>query len=77
METNISQRSYEEYNEILPTYKKAEEYRKEALKKEDLIMGLKLELSAAQAAKSDGVNAGSDAVYWKDKYESLLSSVSG
>ncbi|KAJ4376139.1 hypothetical protein N0V83_001420 [Neocucurbitaria cava] len=74
---DLAKRSYEEYNEILPTYKKAEEYRKEALEKEDLIMGIKLELSAAQAAKSNGVLAGSDAAYWKDKYESLLSSVSG
>ncbi|CAO2651834.1 Nn.00g001170.m01.CDS01 [Neocucurbitaria sp. VM-36] len=73
--TDLAKRSYKEYKDILPIYKQANQYRKDALDKEDVIMGLKLELSAAKTFQSNGVGAGGDAAYWKDKYESLLSSV--
>lgn len=62
---------------MLPTYKQADQYRKDALDKDEVIKGLKLELSTAKMSQSNGVSAGSDGAYWKDKYESLLSTVGG
>ncbi|KAF1849490.1 uncharacterized protein K460DRAFT_305703 [Cucurbitaria berberidis CBS 394.84] len=75
--TDLAKRSYKEYQEMLPTYKQAEQYRKDALHKEDVIKGLKLELIAAKTSQSNGVGANGDANYWKDKYESLLSTICG
>ena len=64
---------------MLPTYKQAEKHRQDNVEKEKEIANLKLELSAAedQPAQSNGMGGGGDAVYWKDKYESLLATVGG
>lgn len=60
---------------MLPTYKQADEYRKDALVKEQEIQKLKLELSQAKTSQFNGVGPGRDASYWKNKYESLLATV--
>jgi hypothetical protein len=61
---------------MLPTYKQADQHRKDALEKEDTIKGLKLELSAARAQQSNGVGAaGRDVGYWKNKYEDLMARI--
>jgi len=71
------QRSYQEYKQMKPTFDQAEQYRKEALAKDVVIQGLKLELSAAKTSASNGGGPSTDAVYWKDKYESLLANIDG
>jgi hypothetical protein len=61
---------------MLPTYKQADQYRKDAAEKEDAIKDLKLELKAAKAVQSNGVGAaGGDTSYWKNKYETLLAAI--
>lgn len=60
---------------MLPIYKQADHFRKDALEMQEQVNALKLELSTAKASQSNGVGAGSDAAYWKDKYEALLFNV--
>jgi hypothetical protein len=60
---------------MLPTYKQAEQIRTSAEKKDEMIKGLELELSAAKSYQSNGLGAGGDATYWKKKYDGLLSSI--
>jgi hypothetical protein len=62
---------------MLPTYKQAEQFRKAALEKDEQIENLKKELSEITVSRSNGVSAGGDAAYWKEKYEGLLSSMDG
>tara|TARA_R110002003_G_scaffold171_1_gene13834 strand:- start:31330 stop:31518 length:189 start_codon:yes stop_codon:yes gene_type:complete len=62
---------------MLPTYKQAEQYRKDSLAKDDQIKKLKLELSAAKTSHSNGVGSSADAPYWKGKYDELLSKIGG
>lgn len=62
---------------MIPTYKQADQYRKDALDKEDMIQSLKLQLSTSKTSQSNDVGAGGDGAYWKAKYESLLSTVGG
>jgi DNA repair exonuclease SbcCD ATPase subunit len=71
------QRSYQEYKQMKPTFDQAEQYRKDALTKDGVIKSLKLELSAAKTSASNGGGPSADAVYWKDKYESLLANIDG
>ncbi|KZM22364.1 uncharacterized protein EKO05_0007741 [Ascochyta rabiei] len=74
--TELAKRSYKEYKDMLPTYRAAEEYRQDAHEKEAQVHELKLQLAAAKASQSNGVGAGGgDATYWKQKYESLLSTI--
>lgn len=74
--TNISQRSYKEYKDMLPTYREAERHRQEARDKEAQITELKHELAAAKATQTNGIGAtGGDSAYWKQKYETLLSTI--
>jgi hypothetical protein len=65
------QRSYKEYKDMLPTYKQADQYRKDAEE-------LRFELKAAKAQQTNGVGgaAGGDITYWKNKYETLMATVS-
>lgn len=70
--TELAKRSYEEYKQMLPTYKQADQYRKDALDKAETIEQLTTELTKAKATQSNG-----DVSYWKNKYESLLASISG
>jgi hypothetical protein len=61
---------------MLPTYKEAEKHRQEARDKESQITDLKHQLAAAKASQSNGVGtAGGDSAYWKQKYETLLSTI--
>ena len=63
---------------MLPTYKQADQYRKDAADKEEVIKDLKMELKAAKAQQINGVGgaAGGDVTYWKNKYETLMATVS-
>ncbi|KAJ4308783.1 hypothetical protein N0V94_009207 [Neodidymelliopsis sp. IMI 364377] len=75
--TELARRSYQEYKDMLPTYKQAEKHRQDAREKESEINNLKLQLAAAKVSQSNGVaSAGGDTAYWKQKYETLLSNVS-
>ncbi|EUC31628.1 hypothetical protein COCCADRAFT_6510 [Bipolaris zeicola 26-R-13] len=69
--TDLAKRSYKEYKDMLPTYRQAEQYRKDALDREETIKGLQKELIAAKASQNNG-----DTTYWKNKYETLLATVS-
>jgi hypothetical protein len=61
---------------MLPTYKKADQYRQEVIERDGTIENLKLELAEAKASKANGVGgAGNDVRYWKQKYETLLLAV--
>jgi hypothetical protein len=71
------QRSYKEYKDMLPTYKKADQLRQAVDDKEAKIKNLERELSIAKNSKSNGVGSGGDATYWKSKYDGLLSSIGG
>jgi len=63
---------------MLPTYKDAEKHRQDARDKESQISDLKFQLAAAKASQSNGVGAaGGDTAYWKQKYETLLSTIDG
>ncbi|KAJ8110561.1 hypothetical protein OPT61_g6628 [Boeremia exigua] len=75
--TELAKRSYKEYKDILPKYKEAEKYRKESQEKEMEIIALKQMLDSAKASQPNGVGAaaGGDSAYWKQKYETLLSSL--
>ncbi|KAH7092214.1 hypothetical protein FB567DRAFT_233977 [Paraphoma chrysanthemicola] len=75
--TALAKRSYSEYKEMLPTFKQAEQYRQDAITKDDQIKALKLELSVAKSSQSNGLGLGGDAKYWKGKYDDLLSKVGG
>ncbi|KAL6708611.1 hypothetical protein ACN47E_002592 [Coniothyrium glycines] len=75
--TKLAKRSYNEYKDMLPTYKQANEYRQQAVDKDVVINTLRLELSAAKASQANGVGRSSDNAYWKEKYESLLATISG
>ncbi|KAF3009896.1 hypothetical protein E8E13_010852 [Curvularia kusanoi] len=76
--TQLANRSYAEYQKLLPLYKDTEKYRNDASDKEVQIKELK-RLLAAKDAQSNGAGAGAsagdDAVYWKNKYNVLLSSI--
>lgn len=58
-------------------YNDAEKHRADASKKAAQIVELERQLAAAKHEKSDGVGsaAGADVAYWKNKYETLLSSI--
>lgn len=58
-------------------YNDAEKHRLDASKKAAQIVELERQLAAAKDEKSDGVGiaAGADVAYWKNKYETLLSSI--
>ena len=58
-------------------YNDAEKHRADASKKAAQIVELEHQLAAAKHEKSDGVGsaAGADVAYWKNKYETLLSSI--
>ncbi|KAF2126774.1 hypothetical protein P153DRAFT_424744 [Dothidotthia symphoricarpi CBS 119687] len=71
--TTLAKRSYKEYKEMLPTYKLADNFRKDALEKQEQIKALKLQLASAKVSQLNGGGASGDAGYWKDKYERLLS----
>lgn len=61
---------------MLPTYREAERHRQEARDKESQITDLKHQLAAAKASQSNDVGAvGGDSAYWKQKYETLLSTI--
>ena len=62
---------------MLPTYKQANQYRKDALAKDDAITALKQDLATLKAKQTNGAGADADAVYWKEKYEGLLATVGG
>jgi hypothetical protein len=60
---------------MLPTYRKADQYRQEVVDRDEIIRKLELKLAEAKVSKTNGVGAaapGSDVRYWKDKYEALL-----
>lgn len=46
----------------------------ENVKKDIMIKDLELKLCAARASQSNSGERGDDAAYWKDKYDTLLSS---
>lgn len=77
--TELAKRSYSEYKEMLPTYKKADQYRQDVVDRDEVIRGLELELAQAKVSKTtNGVGAAassSDAIYWKNKYEAVLLAV--
>lgn len=62
---------------MLPMYKQADQYRKDASDKDDEIKGLNLELAAVKASLANGVGTRGDVGYWKDRYESLLATLGG
>ena len=62
---------------MVPTFKQADAFRLANIEKEAQIKALKLELSSAKtASKPNGIASGGDTAYWKNKYESLMASVS-
>lgn len=69
--TELAKRSYKECKDMLPTYKLADKYRKDALEGAQTIKGLELKLAEAKTSQSNG-----DSSHWKVKYESLLDRVS-
>ncbi len=56
-------------------YKAAERHREDALEKASMIDDLKRQLAAAKASQTNGTSASGDAAYWKQKYETLLSTI--
>ena len=60
---------------MLPTYKEAEKHRSACIEKDKEIATLKSDLTAAKTESSQSNGASSDAVYWKNRYESLLATV--
>jgi hypothetical protein len=64
---------------MLPTYKKADQFRQQVVDRDETIKNLELALAEAKASKTNGVgvggSSGSDVRYWKDKYETLLLAV--
>ncbi|CAI9625115.1 hypothetical protein GT037_007437 [Alternaria burnsii] len=77
--TDLAKRSYKEYKEMLPTYKKADQLRRDVVERDATINKLELELAEAKVSKTNGVGAGvsggNDVRYWKQKYEALLLTV--
>ncbi|KAJ4332930.1 hypothetical protein N0V95_009542 [Ascochyta clinopodiicola] len=74
--TELAKRSYKEYKDMLPTYRDTEKHRQDAREKESQIGDLKLQLAAAKSSQTNGGGAaGGDTVYWKQKYETLLSTI--
>ncbi|RII16447.1 hypothetical protein CUC08_Gglean002885 [Alternaria sp. MG1] len=77
--TDLAKRSYKEYKEMLPTYKKADQLRRDVVERDATINKLELELAEAKVSKTNGVGSGvsggNDVRYWKQKYETLLLSV--
>ena len=61
---------------MLPIYKQAVKHRQEARDKEAEVNDLRLQLAAAKTSQSNviGTSAG-DTAYWKQKYETLLSTI--
>lgn len=57
---------------MLPKYEKSDEYRLDAAGKAREIDALKHELAAAKASQSKGTGSGTDAAYWRSKYDNLL-----
>lgn len=76
-DTDNVQRSYKEYKDMLPLYKEAETHRNDAADKTVQIAELKRQLATIKPALSNGAGAaaGADTAYWKNKYETLLSSL--
>jgi hypothetical protein len=74
---NHVQRSYKEYKDMLPAYKKSEQLRQAVAVKEEEIKNLQLQLINAKTSQSNGVGTGGDAAFWKNKYDGLLSSIGG
>jgi hypothetical protein len=74
---NNSQRSYKKFKDMEPVYNDAEKHRADASQKAAKIIELEHQLAAAKDEKSNGVGnaAGADVAYWKNKYETLLSSI--
>lgn len=64
---------------MLPTYKKADQLRRDVVERDATINKLELELAEAKVSKTNGVGSGvsggNDVHYWKQKYETLLLSV--
>lgn len=61
---------------MLPMYKEAEKYKQDAQDKEIHVTDLKQQLATAKAFQSNGMGAaGEDSAYWKQKYETLLTSI--
>jgi hypothetical protein len=73
--TNSMQHTYGQYKAILPTYEEASQLRQCVEKHNETIKNLEHELSKAKASQSNGVGTAEDAVYWKNKYDGLLSSI--
>ncbi|KAH5154796.1 hypothetical protein HBI25_096140 [Parastagonospora nodorum] len=73
--TQLAQRSYKEYKEMLPTYKQAEQHRFAAEDAENQIKTLRQDLASARASRSNGASSGGDAAYWKNKYDGLLANI--
>ncbi|KAJ4993250.1 hypothetical protein SVAN01_01225 [Stagonosporopsis vannaccii] len=75
--TELAKRSYKEYKDMLPKCKEAEKYQKDVQEKQLQIDDLQKQLASAKATPSNGVSAAtvSDTAYWKQKYETLLSSL--
>lgn len=69
--TDLAKRSYQEYKEILPLSKQADQFRKDLVQKEETIKDLQEKLALAEGSQS-----GDDVRYWKTKYETLLESIS-
>ncbi|USP78185.1 hypothetical protein yc1106_05459 [Curvularia clavata] len=69
--TDLAKRSYQEYKEILPLSKQAEQFREDLVQKEEAIKDLQEKLALAKGSQS-----GDEAHYWRTKYENLLESYS-
>lgn len=69
--TDLAKRSYEEYKEILPLSKQAEQFREDLVLKEEVIKDLQGKLALAKDSQSGG-----EVRYWRTKYEALLESIS-
>ena len=71
--TDLAKRSYQEYKEILPLSKQAEQFREDLVQKEQTIKELQEKLTSATSPQ---VNDDGDIHYWRSKYETLLESMS-
>jgi hypothetical protein len=59
---------------MMPVCKEAEQLRKDALTKDDLVKRLEAEI--AEIKNTSKATSTGDSAYWKEKYENLLASVS-
>ncbi|OSS51785.1 hypothetical protein B5807_03350 [Epicoccum nigrum] len=75
--SDLASRSYKKFKDMEPVYNDAEKHRADASQKAAKIIELERQLAAAKDEKSNGVGnaAGADVAYWKNKYETLLSSI--